>query len=119
SREFKPVVLNGVTLSASGRVSREVIVSRNVLGRLPGTTRPDETLIYSAHWDHFGIKPPDATGDRILNGAVENATGFAAPLAHGSLFGSAPRTTRTSVFMATTAEERGLLGADYYAANPI
>ena len=119
TREFKPVVLNGVTLSASGHVSREVIVSKNVLGRLPGTTRPDETLIYSAHWDHFGIKPPDATGDRILNGAVDNATGVAALLELGRLFGSAPRTARTIVFMATTAEERGLLGAEYYAANPL
>ena len=119
TREFKPVVLNGVTLSASGHVSREVIVSKNVVGRLTGTTRPDETLIYSAHWDHFGIKPPDAKGDRILNGAVDNGTGVAALLELGRLFGSAPRTARTIVFMATTAEERGLLGAEYYAANPL
>jgi Zn-dependent M28 family amino/carboxypeptidase len=119
TREFKPVVLNGVTLSASGHVSREIVVSKNVLGRLPGATRPDETLIYTAHWDHFGIKPPDASGDRILNGAIDNATGVAGLLELGRLFGSAPRTARTIVFMATTAEERGLLGAEYYAANPL
>ena len=119
TREFKPVTLDGVSLSASGQVSREVVVSKNVLGRLPGTTRPDETLIYSAHWDHFGIKPPDARGDRILNGAVDNATGVAALLELGRLFGSSPRTARSIVFMATTAEERGLLGAEYYAANPL
>jgi Zn-dependent M28 family amino/carboxypeptidase len=119
TREFKPVALPGVTLNASAHVSHEVIVSKNVLGRLPGTTKPDETLIYSAHWDHFGIKPPDAHGDRILNGAVDNGTGVAALLELGRLFGSAPRTARSIVFMATTAEERGLLGSEYYAANPI
>ena len=119
TREFKPVTLNGATLSASGHVSREVVVSKNVLGLLPGTTKPDETLIYSAHWDHFGIKPPDANGDRILNGAVDNGTGVAALLELGRLFGSSARTARSIVFMATTAEERGLLGAEYYAANPL
>ena len=60
TREFKPVTLPGVTLTASARVSHEVIVSKNILGRLPGATKPDETLIYSAHWDHFGVLPPDA-----------------------------------------------------------
>lgn len=120
TREFKPVPLAGATLTAAGRVSHEVIVSKNVLGRLPGTTRPDETLIFSAHWDHFGIRPPQAGGgDRILNGAVDNGTGVAALLELGRLFGTAPRTPRSIVFMATTAEERGLLGSEYYAANPI
>jgi Zn-dependent M28 family amino/carboxypeptidase len=119
TREFKPVTLAGATLSASARVSHEVIVSKNVLGRLPGATKSGETLIFSAHWDHFGIRPPDATGDRILNGAVDNGTGVAALLELGRLFGSAPRTARSIVFMATTAEERGLLGSEYYAANPV
>jgi Zn-dependent M28 family amino/carboxypeptidase len=121
TREFKPVVLPGVTLSASARVRHEVVVSQNVLGRLPGTTKPDETLIYSAHWDHFGVRPPGpgVSGDRILNGAVDNGTGVAALLELGRLFGSAPRTARSIVFLATTAEERGLLGSEYYAANPI
>ena len=119
TREFKPVTLPGVTLTAMARVSREAVVSKNVLGRLPGTTKPDETLIYSAHWDHFGVRPPDAGGDRILNGAVDNGTGVAALLELGRLFGSAPRTARSIVFMATTAEERGLLGSEYYAANPV
>jgi len=119
TREFKPVVLPGVTLSAAGRVSHEVVVSKNVVGRLPGTAKPGETLIFSAHWDHFGIKPPDAKGDRILNGAVDNATGVAALLELGRLFGSAQRTARSIVFLATTAEERGLLGSEYYAANPL
>ena len=119
TREFKPVTLAGATLNASGRVTHEAIVSKNVLGRLPGTTKPDETLIYSAHWDHFGIGPPGPGGDRILNGAVDNATGVAALLELGRLFGSAPHPARSIVFMATTAEERGLLGSEYYAANPV
>ena len=119
TREFKPVPLPGVALSASGHVSHEVVVSKNVVGRLPGTAKPDETLIFSAHWDHFGIKPADAKGDRVLNGAVDNATGVAALLELGRLFGSAPRAARSIVFLATTAEERGLLGSEYYAANPL
>jgi Zn-dependent M28 family amino/carboxypeptidase len=119
TREFKPVSLAGATLSASGRVTHESIVSQNVLGRLPGSSKPDETLIFSAHWDHFGIGPPGAGGDRILNGAVDNGTGVAALLELGRLFGSAPRTARSIVFLATTAEERGLLGSEYYATHPV
>ncbi len=121
TREFKPVPLPGVTLTATAGVRHEVVVSKNVLGRLPGTTKPDETLIYSAHWDHFGVRPlgPGVSGDRILNGAVDNGTGVAALLELGRLFGSAPRTARSIVFLATTAEERGLLGSEYYAANPV
>ncbi|MDB6090459.1 MAG: peptidase [Gammaproteobacteria bacterium] len=120
TREFKPVTLGGATLNAAYRVKHEVVMSKNVLGRLPGTTKPDETLIYSAHWDHFGIRPADASGgDRILNGAVDNGTGVAALLELGRLFGSAPRTARSVVFIATTGEERGLLGSEYYATNPV
>jgi Zn-dependent M28 family amino/carboxypeptidase len=119
TRDFKPVTLGGATLSASGRVSHQLIVSKNVLGRLPGTSKPEDTLIYSAHWDHFGVSPGSSAGDRIFNGAVDNGTGVAALLELGRLFGSAPKTTRSVVFLATTAEERGLLGAEYYAANPV
>jgi Zn-dependent M28 family amino/carboxypeptidase len=119
TRAFKPVALAGVTLSAAYRVNHDVVVSKNVLGRLPGATKPDETLIYSAHWDHFGVRPAGASGDRILNGAVDNGTGVAALLELGRLFGSAPRTARSIVFMATTAEERVLLGSEYYATSPI
>ena len=118
TREFKPVILPGVTLNAAARVSHQVVISKNVVGRLPGTTKPDETLIFTAHWDHFGVRPPGG-GDRILNGAVDNGTGVAALLELGRLFGSAARTARSIVFMATTAEERGLLGSEYYATNPI
>ncbi len=119
TRDFKPVALPGIALSVSGRVNHQTIVSQNVLGRLPGSTRPEETLIFSAHWDHFGVRPPDAGGDRILNGAVDNGTGVAALLELGRLFGSAPKTARSILFMATTAEERGLLGSEFYATHPV
>jgi Zn-dependent M28 family amino/carboxypeptidase len=118
TRDFKPVTLSGATLTASARVSHERVVSKNILGRIPGSSKPDETLIYSAHWDHFGIRPGDS-GDRILNGAVDNCTGVAALLELGRLFGSAPKAPRSIIFLATTAEERGLLGSEYYAANPV
>jgi Zn-dependent M28 family amino/carboxypeptidase len=118
-RGFKPVELPGVTFSASFNVDHQVIVSKNVVGALPGTTRPDERLFFTAHWDHLGVGLPDATGDRIYNGAVDNATGIAALLELGRMYAAAPRTERSIVFLAVTAEEKGLLGSEYYAANPL
>ena len=116
--DFKPVPLN-TTLSASYAVKPETIVSHNVLGRLAGARHPDETVIYSAHWDHLGIGAPDARGDRIYNGARDNASGIAMMLELGRAFAAAPRTDRSVVFLAVTAEEKGLLGSEYYAANPV
>jgi Zn-dependent M28 family amino/carboxypeptidase len=117
-RDFRPVPLKA-TFSADYDVDSQVITSHNVVGRLPGRTRPDETVIYSAHWDHLGVGLPDARGDRIYNGAVDNATGIAALLEMGRAFARAPRTERSIVFLAVTAEEKGLLGSEYYAANPL
>jgi Zn-dependent M28 family amino/carboxypeptidase len=84
-----------------------------------GAKHPDETLIYSAHWDHLGVGRPDARGDTIYNGAVDNATGVAALLEIGRAFASGSRPDRSVVFLAVTAEEKGLLGSEYYAANPL
>jgi Zn-dependent M28 family amino/carboxypeptidase len=117
-RDFRPVPLKA-TLSADYKVASEVITSKNVLGRLEGAKRPDETVIYSGHWDHLGVGEPDARGDRIYNGAVDNATGLAAMIEIGRAFAAAPRTDRSVVFLAVTAEEKGLLGSEYYAANPV
>ena len=86
---------------------------------LPGTKHPDETVLYTAHWDHLGVGLPDAKGDRIYNGAVDNAAGVAALLELARAFAKAPRTDRTVVFMAVTAEEKGLLGSEYYASHPL
>jgi len=117
-KDFKPVALNA-TLDASYAVKAQTIVSHNVLGRLPGAKHPNETVIYSAHWDHLGIGLPDAKGDRIYNGARDNASGVASLLELGRAFAHAPRTDRSIVFIAVTAEEKGLLGSEYYGANPV
>jgi Zn-dependent M28 family amino/carboxypeptidase len=117
-KDFKPVALNA-TLDANYAVKAETIVSHNVIGKLPGKGHPDETVIYSAHWDHLGIGLADAKGDRIYNGARDNASGVASLLELGRAFAHAPRTDRSVVFLAVTAEEKGLLGSEYYGANPV
>src|SRR5690606_11623892 len=116
---FSPVPLGDATLSASFDVVRDEVVTRNVVGRLEGASRPDETVIYAAHWDAYGIGEPDASGDGIRHGAVDNATGVAAVLELARLFAQAPRPARSLLFMALTAEEKGLQGASYYVANPL
>ena len=118
TRGFKPVTLKPA-LTAHYAADVGVIHSKNVLGRLPGRTHPDQTVIYSAHWDHLGIGQPDAKGDRIYNGAADNASGIAALLELGRAYAHAPRTDRSVVFLAVTAEEKGLLGSEYYADNPV
>jgi Zn-dependent M28 family amino/carboxypeptidase len=117
-RDFRPVPLKA-TLSADYGVDASVITSHNVLGLLPGRTHPDETVIYSAHWDHLGVGAPDARGDRIYNGAIDNGTGISSLLELGRAFAQGPRPERSVVFLAVTAEEKGLLGSEYYAANPL
>jgi len=118
TRDFKPVPLKA-TLSADYGVNVATIVSHNVVGRLAGSKYPNETIVYSAHWDHLGVGAPDAKGDRIYNGAVDNADGIALLLEMARAFVKAPRPERSVVFLAVTAEERGLLGSEYYAANPL
>ena len=119
TRAFKPVELKGLTLSANYAVDTQVIRSKNVAGRLEGSKRPDEVVMYSGHWDHLGVGEPDAKGDKIYNGAVDNGTGIAAILELARAFAKAPAHERSLVFMAVTAEERGLLGSEYYASNPV
>jgi Zn-dependent M28 family amino/carboxypeptidase len=117
-RDFRPVPLKA-SLTANGTARTEVITSRNVVGLLPGKKYPDETVIYSAHWDHLGIGKPDANGDRIYNGAVDNATGISHIIEQARAFARGPRPDRSVVFLAVTAEERGLLGSEYYATHPL
>lgn len=119
SSTFRAVPLKDVTFSANYNVKRETVVSKNVVGLLPGTTHPDQTMMFTAHWDHLGIGNPDETGDRIFNGAADNASGVAALLELARLFGSAPKTARSVVLLAVTAEEKGLLGSEYYATHPL
>ena len=119
TREFKPVTLAGATFSASYQVRQQTIQSKNVLARVAGTTHPAETILYGAHWDHLGIGAPDARGDSIYNGAVDNGTGIAAVLELARLFAAGPKPQRSVVFAFWAAEEKGLLGSEYYAANPV
>ena len=119
TREFKPVTLKGESFSANFKVDSKVITSHNIVGRIEGSKHPDQTVIYSAHWDHLGVGQPDAKGDRIYNGAVDNATGTAALIELGRAFAKAPRPERSLVFLNVTAEEKGLLGSEYYAAKPL
>jgi Zn-dependent M28 family amino/carboxypeptidase len=119
SRDFKPVTLTGATFSADYSVDVSKVVSKNVAGLLPGAKRPGEYVVYSAHWDHLGIGPADAKGDVIYNGAIDNASGIGDLLELGRVYAKAPRTDRSILFLAVTAEEKGLLGSEYYATAPL
>ena len=116
--DFKPVTLANVTFSLDYQVKQSRVVSKNVVGRLEGRSHPDETVIYTAHWDHLGVGAPDVRGDRIYNGARDNALGIASLLEIARLWAAA-RTERAVVFLALTAEEKGLLGSEYYAQQPL
>ena len=117
--DFQAVELPGATFDASYALESSTIQTANIVARLPGTTHPDETILYTAHWDHIGIGTPDANGDAIFNGAVDNATGTTALIELARLYGSRPRPERSIVLIGFTAEESGLLGSEYYAANPL
>jgi Zn-dependent M28 family amino/carboxypeptidase len=119
TRDFKPVQLKDESFSASFSVDQKTITSHNIVGKVVGSKRPDEVMIYTAHWDHLGIGPPDAKGDKIYNGAIDNATGTVALIELGRAFAHGPKPERSIVFLNVTAEEKGLLGSEYYAANPI
>jgi Zn-dependent M28 family amino/carboxypeptidase len=119
SRDFQPVTLTGAAMDVRFDVASQRIETQNILGRLPGTTHADETFLYTGHWDHIGIGTPDANGDAIFNGAVDNASGIAGLIELARAFGAGPRPERSVVFIGFTAEESGLLGSEYYAANPL
>ncbi len=118
TRDFKPVELKGETFSAKYAVDSKVITSQNIAGRIVGSKRPDETVIYSAHWDHLGVGQPDATGDSIYNGAIDNGTGTAALIEIAAAFAKT-KPERSILFLNVTAEEKGLLGSEYYASAPL
>ncbi len=115
---FRPIDL-GATFSADLPVRVERVESRNVLARLPGSRHPDETIMFSGHWDAYGVGPADANGDTIRNGAHDDALGLAGVIEIARLFAAGPRPERSLLFAAWTAEERGLLGSEYSAANPL
>nr|WP_241233694.1 M28 family metallopeptidase [Altericroceibacterium xinjiangense] len=115
---FKPVPL-GLKVSTNFGNTIRKFQSKNVVGVLPGNQRPNEYVLQTAHWDHLGRCKPDATGDDICNGAIDNATGVAALVALAEAHRKAGPADRSLLFVAVTAEESGLLGSDYYAANPV
>ena len=115
---FRPIDLKA-NFSADIPVALAHITSHNVIGKLTGTTHPDETISYGGHWDAYGIGPPDSNGRTIRPGAADDALGLAAMLEDARLFASGPRPQRTLIFAAWTGEERGLLGSEYYAEHPL
>ncbi|WP_370476484.1 M28 family metallopeptidase [Tamlana flava] len=117
NKRFKPIPLNlNVSVNIKNKIKKDV--SKNVVALIPGTERKDEFIIYSAHWDHFGIGKA-IEGDSIYNGAIDNASGTAGLLAIAEAFKKSNVTKRSIVFMAVTGEEQGLLGSAFYAQNPI
>ena len=116
-RGFKAVPLN-TQLNVDLKNSTKVGESRNVLAVLPGKTRPDEAIVYTAHWDHLGTHP-DEPGDNIYNGAIDNASGVAGVLEIAEQFTVNKPADRSVVFLFVTLEESGLLGSKYYAAHPV
>src|SRR5438067_1957525 len=123
SRDFKPVKMN---LNASIDLNSELkrVEAPNVVAILPGSDPKlrDEYVVYSAHWDHFGIGAPDKSGDTIYNGALDNATGVASVLEIARVLSSLPlaeRPRRSILFLITTGEEQGLIGSEWYSLHPL
>lgn len=116
TKGFTPTSL-GLTMSASLQSTFKEDVSKNVIARVEGSKRPDEVIIYTAHWDHLGIGPA-VEGDSIYNGAIDNGTGNACLLAIARIMAQS-KPERSVVFLFVTAEEQGLLGSQYYAENPV
>ncbi|MEG8017113.1 M28 family peptidase [Sphingomonas sp. LR55] len=116
--DFGAVELKGAYLTASTTVSLDRVVSHNIVGILPGTDPAAGSVLYGAHWDAYGENAFDPPADRIRNGAIDNGTGTATLLEIARTFVSAKRPRRSVVFALWTAEEKGLLGASWYAEHP-
>ncbi len=116
--DFKPVMLPAeVSLQLNNHLKFDV--SHNVLALLPGSTNPDECVIYTAHWDHFGIGPK-INGDSIYNGAADNGYPLACLLETAKAFSKlSVKPKRSVLFLAVTAEEEGLIGSEYYVTHPV
>jgi Zn-dependent M28 family amino/carboxypeptidase len=122
SGSFRAVELPGVKLNVQAAETINTLVTHNLLAKIEGTERPDEVIVYSAHWDHVGgaAQHPDAESeDKIWNGAWDNASGTVGLVEVARAFAAGPRPERTVVFAHMAAEEMGLLGAYAYAADPV
>lgn len=118
-KDFKPVPLAGVTFSADLAIDQTRVTSHNVLAKLPGAERPDEVILYGAHWDAYGIGAPAADGTTVRPGANDDALGVAGLLEIARAFKAGPAPARTVAFGFWTAEERGLSGSEAYALSPM
>jgi Zn-dependent M28 family amino/carboxypeptidase len=122
SRDFKPVKMN-VTASIDLNSELKRVEAPNVVAILPGSDPKlrDEYVVFTAHWDHFGVGAPDKNGDTIYNGALDNATGVASVLEIARVLSGLPaaqRPRRSFLFLITTAEEQGLIGSEWYTLHP-
>jgi Zn-dependent M28 family amino/carboxypeptidase len=121
TREFRPVPLN-LKASLAIRNTLRTIDSRNVLGKIEGSdpSLRDEYIVYTAHWDHLGIGDPNKAGDKIYNGALDNASGVSQVFEIARAFTTVePKPKRSILFVMVTAEEQGLLGSQFYAVTPV
>lgn len=117
SKDFKPVLLDA-TASVDIKNTIKESQSANVVATIPGKKRPEEHIVYMAHWDHLGSRD-NQEGDHIYNGAIDNATGTAGIISIAQAFKQLPEAPDRSItFVAVTAEEQGLLGSKYFAAHP-
>jgi Zn-dependent M28 family amino/carboxypeptidase len=115
---FRPIDLDA-RFSADFRVEAVRVESHNVLGRISGSKRPDETIWFASHWDAYGVGAPESRGRTVRPGALDSASGIAGIVELARAFRAGPPPERSLVFAAWTAEERGLLGAEYYATSPL
>jgi Zn-dependent M28 family amino/carboxypeptidase len=117
--KFRAFPVEGASLSARGELKATPFVSHNVLGKITGASRPDEDVLYGAHWDANGRNGADKKGDDIRNGAIDNAAGTSEVLEIARAFKAGQPPARTVIFALWAAEEKGLLGSEYYASHPI
>ncbi|MDE2183797.1 MAG: M28 family peptidase [Alphaproteobacteria bacterium] len=118
-RGFRAVAMKGETLTADAVSNISYLSTRNVVGLIPGTKRPEDVLMFSAHWDHLGMKPDLPGPDKIYNGAIDDGMGDSMVMEIAEAFVHRARPQRSVAFMFWTLEEQGLLGSAYFAQHPI
>ena len=116
---FKAVDMAGETLDVHAHSSFRLLNTRNIVGIVPGYKHPDQYVLYTAHWDHLGVKPDVAGPDKIYNGAIDNGMGVSSILEIGEAFAHGKRPQRTVAIIDWTLEEQGLLGSQYFAEHPL
>ena len=120
TRGFRAVSMAGLTLSAELHSSIAHMKTRNVIGIVPGSQHPEDVVLYTAHWDHLGVKPDVPGPDKIYNGAIDNGMGVSSILEIGQAFAhDRPPPKRSVAIICWTLEEQNLLGSAYFAQHPI